>query len=400
MLVGLALLASWVISVFVFSVVALVETRRMVKTARAARHPEAAWPALQILRPCAGLEPELEENLLSTVTARYEGPHELFILVASKDDPAHAVAERVRERAASIAPAAVVRVVVTDIRSTHNRKVAQLAAAEGSSEAPIVVVIDSDIRVEDDTLPALISALTSDPRAGAASCPTVDIRHDTLGDRASAALLSSTPHAFYCLGALAERSGGAHVLCGAFIAVRRDVLRALGGFASLERYIGEDFELARQLHARGYTIPTAGVPGRITDHGRSFGAVLARFSRWATVTRQQRPRLMVTYPLLLGAGPLLLSCALLVLAVNPPFGVWMVGAIGVTLLVRLALTMTLRSAYRLSVSPWRSFCAMMLGELLICLGFGGALGRPIVAWRGVRYRVGPGGYIDMLDAVE
>src|SRR5262249_12343119 len=153
-------------------------------------------------------EPELEENLVTTATARYDGPRALFLLVASATDPAHAVATRVRERAAVEAPDVVVEVVVTDIQTRHNRKVAQLARAEGRSDAPVVVVIDSDLRIEDATLPSLVTALMADPRAGAASCPTIDVRRETFGDRASAALLTSTPHAFYCLGALAERSGG------------------------------------------------------------------------------------------------------------------------------------------------------------------------------------------------
>jgi ceramide glucosyltransferase len=163
----------------------------------------------------------------------------------------------------------------------------------------------------------------------------------------------------------------------------------------LERYIGEDFELARQLHARGYTIPTAAVPGHVTDRGRDFIEVLQRFARWATVTRQQRPHLMITYPLFLGAGPLLVASMLAFL--GTPHGVLFIGAIALLLGVRLVLSMTLRRAYGLSPSPLRALPAMLLGELLICLGWAAALGRPIVAWRGVRYRVGRGGFIEVIS---
>ena len=40
--------------------------------------------------------------------------------------------------------------------------------------------------------------------------------------------------------------------------------------------------------------------------------------------------------------------------------------------------------------------AMLLGELMICLAFLAALGRPIVAWRGARFRVRRGGVIELL----
>ncbi len=388
-------LGAWASVAFVFSVGAWLETRRLVREARD-QPPLTRWPAIAVLRPCAGLDPDLEENLLSTVIARYDGPREVYLLVASEDDPAHAVAVRVRARAGELAPGIRVEVVVTRITSRHNRKVAQLARAEGLSDAPVIAVVDSDISVDDETLPALVAALHSHPRAGASSCPVMDVRHDTLGDRASAALLTSTPHAFYCLGALAERSGGAHVLCGALIAIRREVLAELGGFASLERYLGEDFELARRLHARGYTIPTAGAPGRVTDRGRTFGVVVRRFARWCTVTRQQRPHLMLTYPLFLACGPLLLVFGAAAGIAGGDAGRLVAAGIAMVLLVRVAVAMALRRGYRLRAGPLRALGAMLLGELTLLIGFSGALGRPIVAWRGNRYRIGPGGLIELI----
>ena len=383
----------WSSAAFIFSVVALVATRRLLRDAEARPAP-TTWPALAILRPCAGLDPDLHANLLSTVLARYDGPRSLYILVATAEDEAHAIAMSVRDRAATLAPLVAVQVVVTHIHTQHNRKVAQLARAESLSTAPVVVVIDSDLRVDDETLPALVTALCSDPRAGAASCPPVDIRHDTFGDRASSALLSSTPHAFYCLAALAERSGGAHVLCGALIAIHRAVLEQLGGFATLERYLGEDFELARVLHERGYTIPTAKVPGHVTDHGRSLSSVIQRFSRWATVTRQQRPHLMLSYPTLIACTPLLLMAALI--TARAPLGSCATAAVLAVTLVRTALAKRLRRAYGLPAGMLRSFVALLVGELLILVSAAGALGRPIVDWRGQRYRIGRGGLIELL----
>ena len=313
-----------------FTIGCVLETRRLLRVGRARVAP-SSWPALQILRPCAGDEPSLFGNLASTVTARYDGAREVVLLVASADDPAYAVCCAVRDAHPHVA------VVITGVDAQHNRKVAQLARAP-RSDAPVVAVIDSDIALDDATLPTLITALLTDPKAGAASCPPADVHGRTLGDHASAALLSSTPHAFYCLAALAERSRGAHVLCGAFIAIHRRVLDELGGFASLERYLGEDFELARRLHARGYTIPTASVPGRVTDQGRSLYQVVSRFRRWCIVTRQQRPHLMLTYPLLLACTPLLLALA----AIAHTRALWIATAL--YLVLRTLLAMTLRRA--------------------------------------------------------
>ena len=378
---------SWLAVAVWFTVGCLLETARLLRVARTRGEP-AEWPRLAILRPCAGLEPALEANLWSTVTARYDGARELFLLVASTCDPAHAVALAVKERARTL-PIRV-EVVVTAIATLHNRKVAQLAVAQPLSTAPVIVVIDSDLQLDDTSLPALVTALVSDPKAGAASCPPVDIDARTIGDHASAALLSSTPHAFYCLAALAERSSGAHVLCGAFIAVHRHVLEQLGGFSSLEPFLGEDFELARRLHAHGYTISTAAAPAHVTDHGRSVSTVLARFHRWAMVTRQQRPHLMVTYPLLLACTPLLLAAACLVHTTPILVGV------AIFLSVRTALAAQLRRAYGLRADPLRSLGALLLGEVLMLLSSTSALASPVVSWRGHRYRVARNGILDLI----
>jgi ceramide glucosyltransferase len=392
----LGLFGAWTLAAFVFTMGALTSVRRLLRRFAAQRGTVTAWPRVAILRPCAGAEPSLEENLLSTATARYDGAREIFLLVASREDAAYPVMEAAARRAAEVAPSVPVRVVVTGIDTLHNRKVAQLAHAERLSDAEVVAVIDSDVELDDETLPALVTALVADPRAGASSCGPIDIRRDALGDRASAAVLTSTPHAFYCLAGLAETSGGAHVLCGALIALHRRVLDELGGFASLERYIGEDFELARRLHAAGYTIPIAWAPGRVTDHGRTLGAVVKRFVRWATVTRTQRAHLLATYVIFLGCGPILLVSGAAMLALGDPhMAPFAIGA-GVLLVQRTILAMMLRRAYGLSAAPHRAFFAMLLGELVIDIATFGALGPPIVAWRGNRYRIGKGGLIDLI----
>jgi len=390
------ILGAWSFAGFVFTVEAIRQVRRMY--ARAARDAQAGadWPALQILRPCEGLDVDLEENLLSAAIARYPGPRALYLLVPQVSDPAHAIAERVRARAAREAPAVPVHVVVTAIDTHANRKVAQLAAAP-DDRAPVVVIADSDLKLDDATLPSLIAVLMADPRAGAAGAPLIEPRAATLGDHASAALLSSTPHAFLSLTALAERSGGAHVLCGALVAIRRTVLATSGGLPSLTEFLGEDFELARRLHALGHTIPTSAAPACASDHGRTLGSVVSRYRRWAVVTRQQRPHLYGTYMLLLGCAPALCLLAALAALLRPPFWPFALLPFALFLGVRIGLAATLRRRYRLRAGPLRSLAALLLGEWLVFTAALLGLGRPIVEWRGHRFRVGAGGRLTNLD---
>jgi cellulose synthase/poly-beta-1,6-N-acetylglucosamine synthase-like glycosyltransferase len=393
--ISLALIA-WAFASFVFSTAAFAAVGKLVGKSRAsARSAVAPWPSVAILRPCEGLDADLAENLLSATTARYDGEREVFLLVASRTDPAWAIAEQVVARARAAAPSVKLHLIATEIATDANRKVAQLARARPTAD--VVVVADSDLYISDETLPSLVGVLRTDPKAGAASAAYLERAGETLGDALSGALLSSTPHAFFCLAGLAERSGGAHVMGGALIAIHRRVLDELGGFSSLETFLGEDFEIARRLHARGYTIPTSPTPAVVRDRGRTVATVVRRFSRWCTVTRQQRAHLFPTYVLLLGCTPLIVALAALDALVRAPL--WPVGlaAAGVALATRFALASRLRRSNGLPANPLRTLAAMLAGELLIDVSALGALGRPTVEWRGRTYHVGPGGALQRLD---
>ena len=398
-MIALSIVAgAWGFAAFVFSVAALgavgrVVARRRDEAARARHDDGRAWPRIAILRPCEGRDDGLEENLFSSVTAAYAGEREVLILIPRRDDPSWADAERACARARERATGVAFRLIETAIDTAGNRKVAQLAVGERHSDAPVIMVVDSDVRLDDRTLPSLVGALERDPRAGMSSAAYREEEGETLGDRVSSALLSSTPHAFVCLSALQEQAGGAHVTGGGLLALRRAVLDELGGFASLEQFLGEDFELARRMHARGYTVPLAVEPARFTDRGRGLGWVLRRYARWATVTRQQRPLLFPTYVGLLGCSPILLALLALIVALRAPFAPVAAGLAALALAVRVALSRRLRGIYEMNTALVPTVKAMLLGESLIVAAALLAVGRREVEWRGRRYRVERGGIL-------
>jgi cellulose synthase/poly-beta-1,6-N-acetylglucosamine synthase-like glycosyltransferase len=398
-MIALSLVAAlWCFVLFVFASGAWRNTLRTLARARrlAAWRPDGAWPAIVILRPLQGEDRGLAENLWSTVAAAYPGRRRVRLLVPTAADPAHAVAEAVKARAAREAPEVPVEVRVTAIETRGNRKVAQLVAGADGLDEEVVVTVDSDIRLDDDTLPALVATLMADPRAGAVSAPLVEVRARTLGDWLSASLLSSTPHALLCLAALSDRAGTAQLMCGALVVYRRAVLEAIGGFASLESFLGEDFEVARRLHEAGHSCPIAAVPARAQDEGRTLGQVLRRYARWATVTRQQRPRLLATYWLLLGGLPPALGLAALSVGLRLP--AWPVAAAcgALALVVHLMLLWVVRRGLGFSPNPLVAIPALVAGQLFICATAFGALGPSEVEWRGHRYHVGPGGRMHWL----
>jgi len=389
-------LCLWALLALAFTAVAIASTRQLFSRARTTARRVRAWPHIALVRPCEGLDPSLAETLRSSVTARYDGPRTIFFCVPSALDPAYAVIERVRDEL--VAGGADVRLVVTAIETPANRKAAQLAAVDAQlpADAAVLVIADSDVQLDDESLPSLMSALLSDRDAGAASAPPIDVSAATAGDRWSAALLSSTPHALLALAALSERSGGVPLLAGALLAVKREALAAVGGFRSLEPYLGEDFELARRLHDAGMAMATSSAPARFTDSGRTLRGIVRRYARWSLVVRRQRPALFCTYVLLLGCTPLVALGALLDAAARVEGWPLALGAAAALVAARTLLAMTLRRCYGVAGGWTRALVAMLAGELLICAGATQAGASAEVEWRGRRFYVGERGALEPL----
>ena len=383
--------AGWALLAAAFTVVAIQSTRQLYRHSQRACTLGRAWPKIALVRPCEGLDPSLAETLRSSFSARYEGQRAIFFCIPSTNDPAWPVAARVRDEL--MAAGADVTLVATAIETRANRKAAQLAVVDPllPADAKLLVIADSDVQLDDDSLPSLVSALTADPEAGAASAPPIDVSARTAGDRWSAALLSSTPHALLALAGLSARSGGVALLAGALLAVRREALAAVGGFRSLEPYLGEDFELARRLHDAGLRMATSAAPARFTDSGRSLAQVVARYARWSLVVRRQRPALFATYTLLLGCTPLLLVAAFALVAVRADGAGWAAAATALLVTARTLLALQLRRYYAVAGGPLRALGAMLAGELLIVAGSSQALWSAEVEWRGRRFYVGERG---------
>ena len=389
-------LCSWALLALAFTAVAIASTRQLFGRARSTARRARVWPHIALVRPCEGLDPSLAETLRSSATARYDGARTIFFCVPSAADPAYAVIERVRDEL--VAAGADARVVVTAIETPANRKAAQLAIVDAQlpDDAPLLVIADSDVQLDDESLPSLVSALMADRDAGASSAPPIDVSAATAGDRWSAALLSSTPHALLALAALSERSGGVPLLAGALLAVKRDALAAVGGFRSLEPYLGEDFELARRLHDAGLSMATSSAPARFTDSGRTLRGIVRRYARWSLVVRRQRPALFGTYVLLLGCTPLVTAAALFDAAARVDGWPLALGAAAALVLARTLLAMTLRRCYGVAGGWGRALAAMFAGELLICAGATQAGASAEVEWRGRRFYVGERGALQPL----
>lgn len=340
-----------------------------------------------MIRPCAGAEPGLLDNLGSAASLRTSASLTVVMCVDAADDAAIPVIEATLPRLRAAGFAARLDVLAP---LGPNRKASMLARELAMAEhAELLVNVDSNVDLDGFALDELLSPLLREPKLGAAWAPWSERRvHGGLGARASEAVLGASLTAFPLLCGIY-----AFGLVGKIWAARCEALRACE-FDELPNYLGEDLEMANRLRQRGWGIAAVPVLGHARGHDPSFAEVVARFGRWMLATRSARPALMITYPLFFFATPLVLALAGFGMLARPNIA-----------LAAMVTAVSARSLISLTAQYWsgrpvgllRGLTEATLGDLALGLAWlRGYAGRE-VEWRGHRLRVEPTGRLTSID---
>jgi ceramide glucosyltransferase len=237
-------------------------------------------PTITVLKPIAGLEPNLHENLASFCAQDYDERYEVVLCLHSRDDPALAVAERIAKEFPSRTA-----IAIGETASMLNPKIANLAKPQVELRGDVVVIADSDVRVGRDYLRALAAPFAS-ARVGAATC-----------------LYSATPSAGVVarLGALYIEDGFApsvlvalalgrlRFCLGATMAVRRSVLDEIGGLAALGGRLADDHRLGELVAGTGRQVALSRYVVSTGVSEATLSALWLHELRWARTNLAQAP---------------------------------------------------------------------------------------------------------------
>lgn len=227
---------------------------------------------LSILKPVCGLDDELEENLLSFTRLRGVR-YEVLVSAEEWDDPALEVVRRVM-RAHPFAPFRIV--VDGGSRSgVVNRKVERLIAAAQVAKGDILLISDSNVRVEPDDIANTLAAF-DDPRVGCVSNLFTGSGAQTLG----ASLESLHLLSFVATGAALAASVGVPCVVGKSMAIAREALDAIGGFERFRRVLAEDQAIGLAVQRAGYEVVLSPVVVRNVVVTRTIKRALDRQVRW------------------------------------------------------------------------------------------------------------------------
>jgi ceramide glucosyltransferase len=248
---------------------------------RAVRPPElrAAAP-ISVLKPLAGLDDGLEDNLRTFFEQSYAG-FELLFAVRSPEDPAIAVVERLRTRY----PGVPSRLLVVGEPPYPNAKVYSLDCMLAAAEHDLLVMADSDIRVTPDML-RTIAAEFQDERLGLATCPYRAAPGRSFWSTLEAIGLNTE----FIGGVLVARMlDGMKFALGPTIAVRRQTLQRIGGFDAVKDYLAEDFVMGKLAAERGDGVILSSYVIEHLIGSQPFAANMRHRLRWNRSTRRSRP---------------------------------------------------------------------------------------------------------------
>jgi ceramide glucosyltransferase len=265
---------------FGYYVVAMIAARRFFS--RRGLAPPDFTPPVSLLKPIRGLDREAYENYASFCRQDYP-EFEILFCVSDANDPAVPVIERIIRDF----PEREMRLLIGSEPVGVSDKVNKLCRMVREARHEIVIVNDSDVRVEADFLRA-VAAPFGDSGTGGVTCL---YRGLTDGSFASdlEAIGNSTDFAPGVL--IAWMFGGRKLdfMLGAVMATTKKHLAEIGGFESLADYFCDDYELGNRIAARGHRVELSPFPVDIVYPEQSLVAAFRHQVRWNLSIRFSRP---------------------------------------------------------------------------------------------------------------
>jgi ceramide glucosyltransferase len=356
---------------FIYYLIALYST---LSYFRHARHADTGGPAftppVSNLKPIRGLDPGAYENFASFCRQDYPD-YELVFCVGDRDDPVLPVIEKLMRDF----PERQIRVLFGSGRIATNDKVAKLARMVSEAAHEVVVISDSDVRVDPGYLRSVVRPL-ADPKVGAVTCFYVPEDERSFADSLQSMGMFSD---FYAGILVAWQLDGVKFALGPTIVTTRARLAEFGGYAALENGPADDLLVGRLIAEQGHQVELLNYTVLAVADYQSMTDLIHKRLRWIVVMRHMRP--WGHLGLLLTQG---LPWSLAAIAIHPSVPV-AVGYLGTYLALRCAMTWTIGIWGLKQTGLWRKMPFIPVWDGLAFLIWLASFGRRSIRWRGSDY---------------
>jgi ceramide glucosyltransferase len=336
-------------------------------------NPTAHSPDVTILKPLHQVEPDLFENLETFFTQHYDGQVQIVFGVHSEADPAIDVVRALQAKYPDFDTA----VIADTALYGANAKVSNLINMLPSAKHDTLILSDSDIAVGRRWL-AQVTAALARPGVGIVTCLyTGEPARD--GRKLWSALSAmGTSYTFLPNAVVGNSLGLAEPCMGSTIALRRQTLDEVGGFAAFADQLADDYEMGRAVRAQGYTLA---IPAMGVGHTASEESVADLFRhelRWTRTIRMVDPAGHAGSIVTHGFAFALMSAVLL------DFNTVSLVVLGLTLASRLFLKARIDGLFGTYAGP---YWLMPVRDLFSFVVFVASLFGETVHWRGTHFAV-------------
>ncbi|MGH8001751.1 MAG: bacteriohopanetetrol glucosamine biosynthesis glycosyltransferase HpnI [Brasilonema sp.] len=332
-------------------------------------------PPVTILKPLCGLDGEAYENLASFCRQQYLNYQIIFCVRDPLDCSITVVKQIIHDF-----PELDIQLVVCEDTIGTNPKVSNLANAVTKAKHEILLIADSDIRVETDYLQRVIQPL-QDKSVGVVTCLYRSLAKGWVTTLEAVGIATD----FHPSVLVSNQIEGIKFAFGSTIVIRKQVLDKIGGFRAIADYLADDFQFGYLSAQAGYKVVLCDY---IVEHVLGSSTItdsIQRQIRWARCIRVSRPwgylGLIFTYGtvtsllLLIATGGSTIGCAVL----------------AITWVMRLVMGWVVGVSYLQDSCVQKFFWIVplrdLIGFVIWCCGLFGST----IEWRGRRMKLTKGG---------
>jgi ceramide glucosyltransferase len=266
---------------FVYYLLVLYSSRLFFSRSRQAASPNVDFtPPVSNLKPLRGLDPEAYENFASFCRQDYPD-YELIFCVCDENDPSVPVLRKLMRDF----PERTIRILYGSGRNAINDKVAKLVRMVEEARNEVLVINDSDVRVEPNYLRTIVAPLR-DPKVGGVTCLYVSTQDKTFTQHLQSIGMYSD---FYPGVLVARQLDGIKFTLGPTIVTTRAHLAAFGGYETIENKPADDLLVGRLIAQQGLHVELLPYAVQTVPDYDSPRALFTKRLRWMTVMRHMRP---------------------------------------------------------------------------------------------------------------
>ncbi|HLK71919.1 MAG TPA: bacteriohopanetetrol glucosamine biosynthesis glycosyltransferase HpnI [Steroidobacteraceae bacterium] len=350
----------------------------------------AGAPGVSVLKALCGSEPALYAQLRSFCRQDYP-TFQLIFGVRDANDPALPIVRRLQGEF----PTLDITVVVDSTLHGCNNKVSNLINMLPHVRYAWLVMADSDIRVTPDYL-ARVTAPLSNARVGLVTCAYFGAPLGAGADAAAAGADTGVgAHLASLLGAqfinewftpaalLAAAFGARNFVSGATIAMRAEVLTAIGGLPRLVNVLADDYRLGELVRRHGYGVHLAQLTVETCSSEVGMASLCRHELRWLRTIQSSQP---LGYACCFPSFSLALAVLGVLLSHAATPALWL---FGITALARIVLHYFVTSG-----AAWQrtwQLALLPLREALLLVLWIWSFRRREILWREQRYGIGEDG---------